>query len=155
MQHSGCRSCAHWIQYKRSAHHVQETSSFSFLLHIQLQFLFSLTISGVAVHSSFCVRKLYLAMNMRTKVYKYDHRLHFENPEPSETGAHVTVHGVLLPRQQFDESPEGVLFIHVDQQQSCDLTHALAVAHLLQTHINQLRGNNNGAILCFTFVNLA
>lgn len=70
MQHSGCRSCAHWIQYKRSAHHVQETSSFSFLLHIQLQFLFSLTISGVAVHSSFCVRKLYLAMNMRTKELK-------------------------------------------------------------------------------------
>lgn len=121
-----------------------------FFLHVQLQlqFLFSLTISGVAVYSSFCVRKLYLAMNMRTKELK-------ENPEHSEKGVHVTVHGVLLPRQQFDESPEGVLFIHVDQQQSCDLTHALAVAHLLQTHINQLRGNNNGAILCFTFVNLA
>lgn len=45
---------------------------FSFLLHIQLQlqFLFSLTISGAAVHSSFCVRKLYLAMNMRTKELK-------------------------------------------------------------------------------------
>ena len=46
----------------------------------------------------------------------------------------VTMHGVLLPRQQSDQRPEGVLFIHVDEQQSCDLTHALAVAHLLQTH---------------------
>lgn len=46
----------------------------------------------------------------------------------------VTVHGVLLSGQEFDQSPEGVLFVHVDEQQSGDLTHALAVAHLLQTH---------------------
>lgn len=47
-----------------------------FFLHIQLQlqFLFSLTISGVAVYSSFCVRKLYLAMNMRRKEMKEKHK---------------------------------------------------------------------------------
>lgn len=45
-----------------------------------------------------------------------------------------TVHGVFLSRQQFDQSPEGILFIHIDEQQSSDLTHALAVPHLLYTH---------------------
>lgn len=44
----------------------------------------------------------------------------------------LTVHGVLLSRQQFDQSPEGVLFVHVDEQQGRDLTHPLTVAHLLQ-----------------------
>lgn len=46
----------------------------------------------------------------------------------------VTVHGVLLSRQQFDQSPEGILFVHVDEQQGCDLTHPLAVSNLLQTN---------------------
>lgn len=44
----------------------------------------------------------------------------------------LTVHGVLLSRQQLDQSPEGVFFVHVDEQQGCDLTHSLTVAHLLQ-----------------------
>lgn len=44
------------------------------------------------------------------------------------------MHGVLLPGQESDQRPESVFFVHVDQQQSRDLTHALAVAHLLQTH---------------------
>lgn len=44
----------------------------------------------------------------------------------------LTVHGVLVSRQQFDQSPEGVLLVHVDEQQGRDLTHPLTVAHLLQ-----------------------
>lgn len=48
-----------------------------------------------------------------------------------------TVHGVLVSRQQLDQSPEGVLLVHVDEQQRRDLTHALAVAHLLQQEQTQ------------------
>lgn len=49
-----------------------------------------------------------------------------------KTDGSVTVHGMLRSRQKPNQSPEGILFIHVDQQQSCDLAHALTVAHLLQ-----------------------
>lgn len=43
-----------------------------------------------------------------------------------------TVHGVSVAGQQPDQRPEGVLFVHVDEQQRRDLTHALTVAHLLR-----------------------
>lgn len=39
---------------------------------------------------------------------------------------------MFVSRQQFDQSPEGVFLVHVDEEQCCDLTHALAVAHLLK-----------------------
>lgn len=51
---------------------------------------------------------------------------------PGAACGRPTVHGVLLSRQQPDQSPEGVFLVHVDEQQGCDLTHSLAVAHLLQ-----------------------
>lgn len=43
-----------------------------------------------------------------------------------------TVHRVFVSRQQFNQSPEGIFFVHVDEKQCCDLTHPLAVAHLLE-----------------------
>lgn len=42
-----------------------------------------------------------------------------------------TMHGVLLPGQQLDQGPEGVLLVHVDEQQGGDLTHTLAVSDFL------------------------
>lgn len=44
----------------------------------------------------------------------------------------LTVHGVPIVGQQLRQRPEGVFLVHVHQQQGGDLTHALAVAHLLQ-----------------------
>lgn len=59
----------------------------------------------------------------------------------------LTVHCMFVSRQQFDQSPEGVFFVHVDEKQCCDLTHTLAVAHLLkhkqhkkQVHIRKIMG---------------
>lgn len=63
---------------------------------------------------------------------KQNPRLRSSSCEPAGLKRGLTVHGVLLPRQQFDQSPEGIFFVHVDEQQGCDLTHSLTVAHLLQ-----------------------
>lgn len=48
----------------------------------------------------------------------------------------LTVHSVPFVGQQLRQGPEGVFLIHVHQQQGSDLTHALAVAHLLQATEN-------------------
>lgn len=45
----------------------------------------------------------------------------------------LTMHGVLGAWEELDQGPEGVLLIHVHQEQSCDLTHPLTVPDLL-TH---------------------
>ena len=55
-----------------------------------------------------------------------------------------TVHGVLGPREQFNQGPEGVLLVHVDQQQSRDLTHTLTVAHFLLAQEVRLAGREGG-----------
>lgn len=51
------------------------------------------------------------------------------------------MHGVLLARQQLDQSPEGVFFVHVDEQQGRDLAHPLTVAHLLQRQPHSALGS--------------
>ena len=55
-----------------------------------------------------------------------------------------TVHGVLGPWEQFDQGPEGVLLVHVDQQQRRDLTHTLTVAHFLSAQEVRLAGREEG-----------
>lgn len=42
------------------------------------------------------------------------------------------MHGVPLIGQQLRQRPEGVLLVHEHKQQGGDLTHPLAVTHLLQ-----------------------
>lgn len=41
------------------------------------------------------------------------------------------MHGVLAVGEELGQSPEGVFFVQVHEQNSGDLTHPLAVAHLL------------------------
>lgn len=43
------------------------------------------------------------------------------------------MHAVFLVGQQQRQRPEGVFLVHVHEQEGSDLTHALAVAHLLQS----------------------
>lgn len=42
------------------------------------------------------------------------------------------MHCMFLVGEKLRQGPECILLVHVHQQNSCDLTHALAVAHLLQ-----------------------
>lgn len=44
----------------------------------------------------------------------------------------LTMHGMFLIGQQLWQGPEGVFFVHEHEEQGGDLTHPLAVAHLLQ-----------------------
>lgn len=46
-------------------------------------------------------------------------------------GSVLTVHGVLAVGEELRQSPEGVLLVQVHEQDGRDLTHPLAVAHLL------------------------
>lgn len=42
------------------------------------------------------------------------------------------MHRMFLIGEKLRQGPECILLIHVHQQNGCNLTHALAVAHLLQ-----------------------
>lgn len=44
----------------------------------------------------------------------------------------LTVHGVLAVGEELGQSPEGIFLIQVHEQNGSDLTHPLAVAHLLR-----------------------
>lgn len=43
----------------------------------------------------------------------------------------LTVHGMLVVGKELGQSPEGIFLIQVHEQDGSDLTHPLAVAHLL------------------------
>lgn len=48
-----------------------------------------------------------------------------------ESGGVFTVHGVLAVGEELRQRPEGVLLIQVHEQDGGNLTHPLAIAHLL------------------------
>lgn len=45
--------------------------------------------------------------------------------------AYLTMHGMLAVGEELRQSPEGILLIQVHEQDGSDLTHTLAVTHLL------------------------
>ena len=46
----------------------------------------------------------------------------------------LTVHGMLAVGEELGQSPEGIFLVHEHEQDGSDLTHPLAVAHLLREH---------------------
>lgn len=60
----------------------------------------------------------------------------------------LTVHGVFLIGQQLRQGPEGVLLVHVHEQQGGDLTHPLTVAHLLDTAGQETRRRVRATATC-------
>lgn len=44
------------------------------------------------------------------------------------------MHGMLAVGEELGKGPEGILLIQVHEQDGSDLTHPLAVAHLLGEH---------------------
>ncbi len=69
---------------------------------------------------------------------------HVQNALPCR----LTVHAVFLIGQQLWHGPKGVFLIHVHQQQGGDLTHPLAVAHLLQATEPNITALPRPAQLC-------
>lgn len=59
----------------------------------------------------------------------------------------LTMHGVLAVGEELGQSPERVFLIQVHEQNGSNLTHSLAVAHLLGEHRGkqvQLKRMGNG-----------
>lgn len=52
-----------------------------------------------------------------------------------------TVHGMFGAWEEFDQGPEGVFFIHIHKEQSCDLAHPLAVSNFLRSKGEQRHGD--------------
>lgn len=50
-----------------------------------------------------------------------------------------TVHGVLAVGEELRQRPEGVFLIQVHQQDGSNLTHPLAIAHLLMQTADGIR----------------
>lgn len=49
----------------------------------------------------------------------------------------LTVHGMLAVGEELGQSPEGIFLVQVHEQDGSDLTHPLAVAHLLGEHMRR------------------
>lgn len=60
---------------------------------------------------------------------------------PSSFLLSLTMHGMLAVGEELGQSPESIFLIQVHEQNGSNLTHPLAVAHLLAEHRGKDRFN--------------